>query len=110
MAFSKDAHWLPHFSTFISVLLWPVGGGGCAEAGEDALFQLGRKLVGDRTAKLRLNMVRVTESQFADDVALYTRSRDCLESATKKFVEGTKEWAGLNVYIEKKKQWLWERD
>ena len=26
MAFSKDAHWPPHFSTSISVQWWPVGG------------------------------------------------------------------------------------
>ena len=30
----------------------------------------GRKLVGDRTAKSRLDVVRVTESQFADVVAI----------------------------------------
>ena len=47
-------------------------------------------------------MVRVTESQFADDVALHTRSRDCLESVAKKFVEGAREW-GLTVSIEKMK-------
>ena len=53
----------------------------------DVLFRHGRKLVGDRTAKSRLNGVRVTESQYADDVALYTRCQDCLESVTKKFVD-----------------------
>ena len=47
-------------------------------------------------------MIRVIESQFADDVALYTGSRDCLESVAKTFVEGTREW-GLTVGIEKKK-------
>ena len=35
----------------------------------------GRKLVGDRTAKSRLQCTTVTESQFADDVALYATSR-----------------------------------
>ena len=34
----------------------------------------GRKLVGDRTAKSRLSMVRVSESQFTDNMALYTGS------------------------------------
>ena len=76
--------------------------GGCAEAGVDVLYQHGRKLVGDRTAKSRLNVVRVTESPFADDVALYTRSQGRLESVTKKFVEGAGEW-GLTVSIEKTK-------
>ena len=47
---------------------------GCAEAGVDVLFRNGTKLVGDRTAKSRLSMIRVIESQFADDVALYTGS------------------------------------
>ena len=77
--------------------------GGCAEAGVDVLFRHGRKLVGDRTAKSRLCVVRVTESEFADDVvALYTSSRDCLESVAKKFVEGASKW-GLMVSIEKMK-------
>ncbi len=57
------------------------------EAGIDVLFRHGRKLVGDRTAKSRLNLVRVSESQFADDVALYASNRTCLESLGKKFVE-----------------------
>ena len=68
----------------------------------DVLFRNGRKLVGDRTAKSRLSMIRVIESQFADDVALYTGSRDCLESVAKTFAEGTREW-GLTVSIEKTK-------
>ena len=68
----------------------------------DVLFRNGRKLVGDRTAKSRLSMIRVIESQFADDVALYTGSRDCLESVAKMFGEGTREW-GLTVSIEKTK-------
>ena len=40
----------------------------------DVLFHHGKQLIGDRTAKSRLSMVRVTESMFADDVALYTES------------------------------------
>ena len=62
------------------------------EAGIDVLFRHGRKLVGDRTAKSRLNLVRVSESQFADDVALYASNRTCLESlersSWKKLVRG----------------------
>ena len=75
---------------------------GCSEAGVDVLPRHGRKLVGDRTAKSRLCVVRVTESEFADDVALYTSSRDCLESVAKKFVEEASKW-GLTVSIEKTK-------
>ena len=40
-------------------------------AGVSVLYKHGRKLVGDRTAKSGLSEMRVTESQFADDVALY---------------------------------------
>ena len=41
----------------------------CEEAGVDVLFKHGRKLVGDRTAKSRLSVTRVHESQIADDAA-----------------------------------------
>ena len=43
-------------------------------------YKHGRKLVGDRTVKSRLNEIKVTESQFADDTALYSMSRDAFES------------------------------
>ena len=58
------------FNLFFSAVVkcWQVS---CPEAGVDVLFSHGRKLVGDRTAKSRLSSVRITESQFADDVALY---------------------------------------
>lgn len=68
----------------------------------DVLFRHGRKLIGDRTAKSRLCVERVTESKFTDDVALYTSSRDCLESEAKKFIEGASKWR-LAVSIEKTK-------
>lgn len=51
----------------------------CPETGVGALFKLGRKLVGDRTTKAKLDVVKVTESQIVDDVALYTTTRDCLK-------------------------------
>ena len=59
-------------------------------------------MVGDRTAKSRLGVVRVTESQFADDAALYARSRTTLESVACKFVSGASAW-GLTVSTEKTK-------
>ncbi len=74
----------------------------CMEAGIDVLFRHGRKLVGDRTAKSRLNLVRVSELQFADDVVLYASNRTCLESLAKKFVEEAGKW-GLTVSISKTK-------
>ena len=72
----------------------------CAEAGLDVLFRHGRKLVRDRTT--RLSVVRVTESKFSDNVALYTTSRDSLESMARKFVGGASKWE-LTVSIEKTK-------
>lgn len=64
----------------------------------DVLYHHGRKLVGDRTTKARLSVVRVTESQFADDVALYARSRAHLETVAKKFVKEASK-RGLTVSI-----------
>ena len=55
----------------------------------DVYFHHGRKLVGVRTVKARLNILKVTESQFADDVALYTGPQGCLESIAMKFLEAT---------------------
>ena len=72
------------------------------EAGVNVLYKHGRKLVGDRTTKSRLSEVRVTESMFADDAALYATSRDSFESATIDFVKTACEW-GLTVSIEKTK-------
>ena len=66
------------------------------------LYKHGRKLVGDRTAKSRLSEMRVTESQFADDVALYATSRDSFESVAAEFVKVASEW-GLTVSTEKTK-------
>jgi hypothetical protein len=65
-------------------------------------FKHGRMLVGDRTAKSRLDEVRVTESQFADDIAVYTTSRESFECATEVFVRTASTW-GLTVNIEKTK-------
>ena len=69
----------------------------------DVLFRPGRKLIGDRTAKSRLSVVRVTESKFADDVALYTTPHGNLESVARSFVGKAGEW-GLTVSIEKTKR------
>ena len=52
------------------------------EAGVNVLYEHGRKLVSNRTAKSRLEVVRVTETQFADDAALYAPSHDAFESMT----------------------------
>ena len=44
-------------------------------------YRMGRKLVGDRTAKARLEEVVITESKFADD------ARAALFAVTRKAVE-----------------------
>ena len=66
------------------------------------LYQHGRKLVGDRTAKFRLLKVHVTESQFADDLATYTVTREALVLASKRFVRFASCF-GLTVSLPKTK-------
>ena len=65
-------------------------------------YRIGRKLVGDRTAKSRLDAVYITESQFADDAVLYTISRPCLDQTVCEFVSCASRW-GLTVSIQKTK-------
>lgn len=48
----------------------------CPQAGVRVRYRTGRKLVGDRTAKLRLHLVRITKSKFADDVVVYASMRE----------------------------------
>ena len=74
----------------------------CVEVGVNVLSHPGRKLVGDRTAKSRLAVVKVTESQFADDLALYASTREKLERVTAGFVRMTSRW-GLTVNVSKTK-------
>ena len=42
----------------------------CPDVGVDVRYKMGRKLVGDRTVKSRLQRTTITESQFADDAAM----------------------------------------
>ena len=74
----------------------------CPEAGVTIRYKHGRKLVGDRTAKSRLECVKVTESQFADDAAVYAPSRDAFERATAKLIDTASSW-GLTVSMKKTK-------
>ena len=65
----------------------------CPEAGVEVVYyKHGRKLVGDRMAKSRVSVVMITESQFADDVSLFTNSRTTMESVACKFVSRASEW------------------
>jgi len=70
----------------------------CDEVGVDVLSLPRRKLVSDQTAKIRLNTVKVTESIFVDDLALYASSCDGLGAATIEFVRRTGKW-GLTVSV-----------
>ena len=74
----------------------------CPRAGVVIRYGMGRKLVGDRTAKKRLKDVRITESKFADDVALYAASRGEMEKVAEEFVQ-TGAGFGLTVSLEKTK-------
>ena len=74
----------------------------CPQAGVIVRYRAGGKLVGDRTAKCRLREVRVTESKFADDVAVYTATREMLEEVVGEFVRTAADW-GLTVSLEKTK-------
>jgi len=57
------------------------------------LYCHGRKLVGDRTAKVRLQVMRVTEFQFTDDVAFYySTSRQNFELVTRSFIDTARKW------------------
>ena len=74
----------------------------CPEAGITVSYRIGRKLVGDRTAKSKLDRVKITELQFADDAALLTPTRAAFVSATKSFADVASEW-GMTVSASKTK-------
>ena len=61
--------------------------------GIDVLFRQVRKLVCDKTIKSRLGVVRVTESQFADNSSSVIPVLVVhLKVAARKFVEVAKNW------------------
>ena len=72
------------------------------DAGVLVKYKYGRKLVGDRTVKSRLSEVRVVETQFADDVAIYCHTREAFGSATCEFVHTAFDWS-LTVSTHKTK-------
>jgi len=59
----------------------------CSEIGVLCCISMVRKLVRHRTVKSRLLRVHVSESQFADNLALYAVNRALFESAGRKFVQ-----------------------
>ena len=74
----------------------------CPQAGVTVRYRIGRKLVGDRTAKSRLQEIRMTESLFADGVAVYAATKEALEQVAAMFVNTAANW-GLTVSLEKTK-------
>ena len=50
----------------------------CGEIGVPVLYKYGRELVRDRMTKSRLSRVWISESQFADNLALYAVNLLCL--------------------------------
>ena len=72
------------------------------EAGVTVRYKIGRRLVGDRTAKARLEGIKITESKFADDAALYAVTRQAVERVAVTFVTIAAGW-GLTVSLEKTK-------
>ena len=70
-------------------------GGGGGGGGPERERERGRE-------RERLCEMRVSETQFADDAALYTTSQDSFESTTVGFVKVVSEW-GLTVSIKKTK-------
>lgn len=65
-------------------------------------YGFGRKLVGDRSAKSTLPSSTITESQFADDAAMYTTTHHHLETMTREVVDSASQW-GLTVSLKKTK-------
>ena len=81
------------FSIYFSAMVgnWRAG---CPQAGVSVKFKHGRKPVGDHTAKSQLDEVHVTESQYANDAAMYmyVTSCDAFEQATRVFVQSASKW------------------
>ena len=74
----------------------------CPEAGVTVRYKIGRKLIGGRTAKTRLEEIVITESKFADDAALYAVTRPAVERVAVIFLATAAGW-GWTVSLEKTK-------
>ena len=61
----------------------------------NAKYNHGRRVVGEHTTKSQLSEARVTESQFAEDAAIYAKTHDTFQQATKLFVEWASNWGYL---------------
>eukprot|EP00117_Sycon_ciliatum_P044125 scpid56613/ scgid31873/ LINE-1 reverse transcriptase homolog len=74
----------------------------CKCAGIPVSYKIGRKHVGNRTAKSSLSQCTITESQFVDDAALYTHSVTDMDAAAALFVTVATQF-GLTVSFGKTK-------
>ena len=83
-------------------MLWWLGGVCSEVAGVTVLYSHGRRLAGDHTVKSRLERVQVTESQFADDLALYAASQTAFESVGQSFAVEASHF-GLTISLPKTK-------
>ena len=59
----------------------------CLKARITVRYRIGRRLVGDRTAKARLEGTKITELKFADDAALYVVIRQAVVRVAVTFVK-----------------------
>ena len=55
-------------------------------------YKICRRLVGERITKTRLESMRVTESKFDDDMALYAVTRQAVETLAVIFVTVAAGW------------------
>ena len=80
--------------------------GHCLKAGITVRYRIGRRLVESRTAKARLEGIKITESKFADDATLYAVARQAVERVVMTFVTIAVGWR-LTVSFEKTKvMWM----
>ena len=68
----------------------------CSVTAVEFRYKYGHKLVGDRTIKSQLLLDMITESQFADDAALYATSEQKFQTVAQSFVSVASSW-GLTV-------------
>ena len=64
------------------------------------MYKAGASLVGSRVGKM--DAARWTELQFADDIAIITKSRDGITHAMQKLFKVTGQW-GLTISVHKTK-------
>jgi len=78
--------------------------GCCPEAGVTVRYKIGRKLVGDRTAKAQFEVTDY-RVKVCGDAALYAVTRKAMESVVMTLVTTAAGW-GLTVSLEKTKMML----